>query len=210
MCNQYGYSPGSEFDVATPTTCDVEGCGTWLDPQGFALVAEMHYAASESGGVPVSDSATKQTSNCKIKNARTTGVGPDQATGPGAFGLYPSKHPGMVAIDPWALGLLPGRQTNDLLTQYASQITISFSPVPNLPPGFPTTFTLGDILDPKSRVGGEYFNGRYVFDIYGFPSNAAARTASGPRTVTITYPAGLPVNCGGVLGDAILPPSGQS
>jgi RHS repeat-associated protein len=148
------------------------------------------------------------TSTCTVDFGRTTAVGPHQATKAGAFG-FPAPF-GSVAIDPWALGLPTGKnKTNAMLGSNASQITFSFSPVPNLPQGFPTTLMLGDIVGgPEVRVGGSQFNGLYDFDIYRMPTNAAANAASGPVAVTVTYPSSLPINCGGPISDTPpVPPS---
>jgi len=114
-----------------------------------------------------------------------------------------------VAIDPWALGLFPGGRTNDLLRRYAPQITFTFNPAPNLPEGFATTFTLGDIAggSPNPRVGGSGYNGFYDFDIYGLPSLNAAYAASSPSgvpvRVSVTFPSSLPINCGGPIADPV-------
>jgi hypothetical protein len=157
-----------------------------------------------------------------MSDGRTTAPSPGQATGPGAFGLYPSLHPGMVSIDPVALGLPFGTTlaqnspTIGLLKPYASQITFSFNPTPNLPTGFPTTFTLGSTVDLQSRIGGANFNGLFDFDIWGLPSLAAAYAASSPAgqpvSVTVTYPSSLPIFCSGQNIDspitAPLSPSG--
>ncbi len=124
----------------------------------------------------------------------------------------------MVAIDPYALGFpydTMGERNYAIgqLQQYASQITFTFSPAPSLPAGFPTTFTLGDVVggNPNPRAGGSAYNGYYDFDIYGLPSLAAADAAtSQPVAVTVTFPTSLPINCGGPLGDAIPLPLGTS
>jgi hypothetical protein len=147
------------------------------------------------------------TSNCTVTNGRTTAPSPAQEKnlGAGPFGLPPA---GSVAIDPWALGLIAGRQTNDLLAPYTSQITFTFNPVPILPAGFPTTHALGSIAG-GARVGQKYFNGLLDFDIFGLPSLSAAHAASSPKgasvAVTITYPSSLPINCGGPLMDTARP-----
>jgi hypothetical protein len=164
---------------------------------------------------PAPNPSQAQTSSCTVEYGRTTAPGPGQATGGGAFGLYPSQNPGMVAIDPMALGFFydtPAERNyfQNMVKPYTSQITFSFSPTPSLPAGFPTTFTVGDIAggNPSPRAGGSAFNGFYDFDIYGLPSNAAANAAtSQPVTVTVMYPSSLPINCGGPLADPILPPS---
>lgn len=172
----------------------------------------FHRAGGGGGGASNSAQQQPQTTSCTVSNGRTTAPGPGQAPGPGAFGLYPSQHPGMVAIDPMALGLFPGVQTNNLLYANRSQIAFDFSPTPNLPSGFPTTFTIGDIAGgtPSPRVGGTAFDGFYDFDIYGLPSDAAARAAtSQPVAVTVTFPSSLPINCGGPATDPILPPPGE-
>ena len=163
--------------------------------------------------IPLSAKPQKQTSTCTVSNGRTTAPAPGQATGPGALGFVPPA--GSVAIDPMALGLFPGGPTNARLRANASQITFSFSPPPNLPPGFPTTLTLGDVVGPESvRAGGSNYNGLYDFDIYGVPSLAAAYAATSPPgqavSVRVTFPSSLPINCGGPLADPIPPlPGGE-
>ena len=141
------------------------------------------------------------TSNCVISNGKVTGVatGAGQAPGPGAFGFVPPA--GSVAIDPYSLGLVRGSQANAVLGPNASQITFSFDPAPNVPSGFPTTQTLGSILDSGASVGGVNFHGQYDFDIFGFPSLSTAYAVTENAQVTITYPSSLPVNCGGPLAD---------
>jgi len=187
------------FDLFYSWRCDEEGCAEYVEYNGMALA--MLLAVSGSGannGTPQSG-----TSACTVDFGRTTAVGPNQATGVGAFGFVPPS--GSVAIDPWALGLLPGKQTNALLGPNASQITFSFNPTPNLPQGFPTTLTLGDIVGGPFRAGASQFNGLYDFDIYRMPTDAAAYAATSPSgapvAVTVTYPSSLPINCGGPLAD---------
>jgi RHS repeat-associated protein len=141
------------------------------------------------------------TSTCVISNGKVTGVatGAGQAPGAGAFGFVPPA--GSVAIDPMSLGLVRGSQANAVLGPNASQITFSFNPAPNVPSGFPTTHTLGSILDSGASVGGVNFHGQYDFDIFGFPSFAVADQVTEFAQVAITYPSSLPVNCGGYLAD---------
>jgi RHS repeat-associated protein len=149
------------------------------------------------------------TSNCTVTNGRTTAVSAQQpaANRSGAFGFVAPV--GSVAVDPWALGLFPGHshETNDVLAPYTSQITFRFSPVPNLPAGFPTSYTLGDILGGPTRFGHSDFNGLFDFDIYTLPSTAAANTATSEAgvavAVTVTYPSSLPINCGGPIADPV-------
>ena len=150
-----------------------------------------------SGGSGVSGSAPSK-STCTVTDGRTTGVGPGQAPGP----------PGSVAIDPTALGLPFGTTyaenfpTVNLLKSYGAQITLSFSPAPNLPQGFATTFTvLGTVGPASSRIGGANFNGLFDFDFFGLPSMAAAFAVTSkpgvPIAVTVTYPSSLPIFCSG-------------
>jgi RHS repeat-associated protein len=201
----------------TPTDCsacpsgpqlamimNVGGCSTFV-----SIFDECSDTWAYTGpGGPAASSTNSQTATCSLTFGRTTAPGPDQATGTGAFGFAPPN--GSVAIDPWALGLFAGPQTNALLGANASQITFSFNPTPKLPQGFPTTLTLGSIVGPKSeRAGGSQFNGLYVFDIFRLPSLAAAYAATSPPgvpvAVTVTYPSSLPSNSGGPIAD---PPLG--
>jgi RHS repeat-associated protein len=189
---------------------NMDGYGCGYNGPNTANWGSPTYPGDGSGGSGGSgnganNGSQSQTSACTVTNGRTTAPSPEQMNrlGAGPFGVPPV---GSVAIDPWALGLLPGKQTNALLGPNASQITFSFSPVPNLPQGFPTTMTLGSIVGPASvRAGGSQFNGLYVFDIFGLPSLAAANAATSPPGapvgVTVTYPSSLPVNCGGPLSD---------
>ena len=105
--------------------------------------------------------------------------------------------PGNVAIDPRVLGL-PGGQpsTNQVLSQYGAQITITFSPSPELPHGFPNTFTVGDVVGPASARA----ENPPIFDINGLPNLQAAYNVTGLRMVTITFPATAPLACGGSSG----------
>jgi hypothetical protein len=164
---------------------------------------EHPLSTSRAGGAANNPPTQTQTSTCTVNYGRTTGVGPGQATGQGAFGFVPPS--GSVAVDPMALGLFPGGSTNALLGPNASQITFSFNPTPNLPEGFSTTLTLGDILGGPVRAGAASFNGLYDFDIYRMPSLAAAYAATSPPgvpvAVTVTYPSSLPINCGGPIAD---------
>jgi hypothetical protein len=199
-----GYFPGK--GVSFQGVTDVNGAGhTPLGFWPYEILLESPVAIARrgnSGGGP--QKPQSQTSTCVINNGHVTGVatGAGQAPGAGAFGFVPPA--GSVAIDPLSLGLFPGAQTNALLGPNASQITFSFSPAPNVPSGFPTTYTLGSILDPKARVGGVYFHGQYGFDIFGFSSVAAADAVTETGQVTITYPSSLQgINCGGPIADPV-------
>ncbi len=102
--------------------------------------------------------------------------------------------PGNVAIDPAVLGLPTGvSSTNQTLANYASQITISFSPPPPLPSGFPTTFTVGDVVGPASARG----QNPPIFDINGLPDLQSQYNVTGIRQVTITFPSSAPFTCSG-------------
>ncbi len=163
-----------------------------------------------SVGTPAGAGSTTEakTSTCTVDNGMTTGVTLAQMDklSPAPFGAPV----GSVALDPWALGLQPGKVTNALLKPNASQITFSFSPSPNLPQGFPATHTLGGILGgPSYRMWGTNFS-LFRFDLYGLPNDAAARAATGPAVVTVTYPSSLPVNCGGPLLDSGPTPASAS
>ena len=104
---------------------------------------------------------------------------------------------GNVAIDPRVLGLPGGKQsTNLLLAQYGPQTTVSYSPPPELPQGFPTIFTVGDVVGPESARE----ENPPIFDINGLPNVQAAYNVTGLRTVTITYPATAPFTCNGSSG----------
>lgn len=118
-----------------------------------------------------------------------------------------------MAIDPVALGLPFGTTFAEnspmagLLKSYGSQITLSFSPAPNLPQGFPTTYTvLGAVGPASARIGGANFNCLFDFDFFGLPSLAAANAATSnagvPVAVTVTYPSSLPIFCSGQTIDS--------
>jgi hypothetical protein len=111
----------------------------WLAPPSGDLNRPLFGPEAGRGGAAANQG---NTSTCTVDNGRTTAVTLAQMDllGPGPFG-QPTV--GSIAIDPWALGLQPGGPTNTLLAPYASQITFSFSPSPNLPQGFPTTYPLG-------------------------------------------------------------------
>jgi len=180
------------IDVPPPPPCD-----------GFCPPISVPPGFGGGGGDPTPSSGP--TSTCTISNGRTTAPGPGQATGKGAFGFVPPN--GSVAVDPWALGLPPGAETNSILAPNASQITFTFNPAPNLPSGFPTTITLGDVVAPsRYRMGGADFNGLFVFDIYRLPTLNAAYAATSPDgvpvSVTVTYPSSLPISCNGPTVDS--------
>jgi hypothetical protein len=209
--NEYANNVITGWENGDPEYGDIE-----VDTYEFVGTGVDYISGGQSGGGTGATPANNgpQTSTCTVSNGRTTAVSPqqEQNLGAGPFGVPPA---GSVAIDPWALGLLPGANTNNLLRPYASQITFTFSPTPNLPSGFPTTLTLGSIVGPPSvRVGGSQFNGLFVFDIFGLPSNAAVGAATSPPglavAVTVTYPSSLPINCGGPIWDPIPPSPGIS
>jgi len=133
------------------------------------------------------------------KQPTTTCIGTGKSTGnlnKGVTGALPGVKvgPGNVAIDPRVFGLRAGiGSTNKLLAKYSSQIKISFTPVPTLPSGFPTTFTVGDVVGPHFAME----ENPPIFDINGLPNLPAAYAVTGIRQVTITFPASSPFKCGG-------------
>jgi hypothetical protein len=180
----------------------IDGSSWVWEDDGAYVVAGMSYP-NGNPGAPGGPAPNSGTSTCTVGDGRTTGVAPGQAPGP----------PGSVAIDPIALGLPFGTTaaenapTVNLLKSYGAQITLSFSPAPNLPQGFPTTYTvLGSVGPASSRIGGANFDGLFVFDFFGFPSLAAAYAATSrpgvPVSVTVTYPSSLPIFCSGQTIDS--------
>lgn len=99
--------------------------------------------------------------------------------------------PGNVAIDPRVLGLTPGAVTNAVLAEYGPQTTVTFSPPPVLPLGFPTIFTIGDVVGPASARA----ENPPIFDINGLPNLTAAYNVTEYASVTISYPQSAPFNC---------------
>ena len=222
--NRYAYALNNPLGLIDPLGLDVICYDTpdssWADGDGTVGVnAGGEYCDSDGssgggggvsgggggggGGGSTSSAPNSGTSTCTVGVGRTTGVAPGQAPGP----------PGSVAIDPVALGLPFGTTfaenspTVGLLKSYGSQITLSFSPAPNLPQGFPTTYTvLGAVGPASARIGGANFNGLFDFDFFGLPSLAAANAATSnagvPVAVTVTYPSSLPIFCSGQTIDS--------
>ena len=99
-------------DPSTNIFCEAEFYMSELlaevSPFLSALNININIPGGGGGGGGTGSTQQPQTTSCTVSNGRTTAPGPGQAPGPGAFGLYPSQHPGMVAIDPMALGLFPG------------------------------------------------------------------------------------------------------
>jgi RHS repeat-associated protein len=117
-------------------------------------------------------------------NAEFSAVGPSQATGPGALAGFGIKGhtPGGVAVDPRVFGFSypSGNSRADIrqrvasqraLAAVASQISIAPQGL-NLPAGGPAPpYTVTDVGDVNIRRAGRIPR----FDIYGFPSDQAAR-----------------------------------